>query len=78
MDPAPISGLGAWPGSEDLAWTNVVDCGDVVALEKDLRPRFGPRVINMVVHNGVHAHAVGAYLTDELTGAAIAGGLYAY
>ncbi|WP_208630531.1 hypothetical protein [Amycolatopsis kentuckyensis] len=75
LNPVPAGGLGAWPGTEDLMWTNVADRGDVVALEKDLRPRFGPRVINAVVHNGAHAHAVGAYLTDELTGAAIAGGL---
>jgi hypothetical protein len=75
LTPAPCDGVGAWPGSEDLVWTNVADRGDVVALEKDLRPRFGPRVINAVVHNGAHAHAVSAYLTDKLTGAAIAGGL---
>jgi hypothetical protein len=77
LDPAPRGRLGAWPGSDDLVWTNVADYGDVVALEKDLRPRFGPTVINAVVHNGAHAHAVTAYLTDELTGAAIAGGLHA-
>ena len=77
LDPAPRDGLGAWPGSEQLVWTNVVDRGDVVALEKDLRPRFGQQLINPVVHNGAHAHAATAYLTDELTGAAIAGGLHA-
>jgi hypothetical protein len=77
LDPAPRDRLGVWPGSDDLVWTNVADHGDVVALEKDLRPRFGPRVINAVVHNGAHAHAVTAYLTDKLTGAAIAGGLHA-
>ena len=75
LTPAPRDGLGAWPGAEDLVWTNVADRGDVVALEKDLRLRFGPRVINALVHNGAHAHAVGAYLTDQLAGAAIAGGL---
>ncbi|WP_326950904.1 GPI inositol-deacylase [Amycolatopsis sp. NBC_01307] len=75
LDPMPHDGLGVWPGSDDLVWTNVADRGDVVALEKDLRPRFGPRVSNAVVHNGAHAHAVTAYLTDKLTGAAIAGGL---
>ena len=35
---------------------------------KDLRGRFGDRVRNAVVHNGVHAHDAVAYLTDELTG----------
>jgi hypothetical protein len=77
LDPAPRDGLGVWPGSDNLVWTNVADHGDVVALEKDLRPRFGPQVINTVVHNGAHAHAVAAYLTDTLTGGAIAGGLRA-
>lgn len=77
LDPAPEGGRGAWPGSDELEWTNVADHGDVVALEKDLRPRFGQRVINAVVHNGVHAHDATAYLTDRLTGAAIAGGLRA-
>lgn len=77
LDPTPRDGLGGWPGSDELVWTNVADHGDVVALEKDLRPRFGPRVNNAVVHNGAHAHAVTAYLTDKLTGAAIAGGLHA-
>ncbi|WP_410619991.1 hypothetical protein [Amycolatopsis sp. cmx-8-4] len=77
LDPAPRDGLGAWPGSDELAWTNISDHGDIVALEKDLRPRFGRGVGNAVVHNGAHAHAVTAYLTDKLTGAAIAGGLHA-
>jgi hypothetical protein len=75
LEPAPVDGLGAWPGPDDLVWTNVVDRGDVVALEKDLRGRFGDRVRNVVVHNGSHAHHAAAYLTDRLTGAAIAGGL---
>ncbi|MEU6355209.1 alpha/beta hydrolase [Streptomyces sp. NPDC047072] len=75
LEPAPADGLGAWPGPDDLVWTNVVDRGDVVALEKDLRGRFGDRVRNVVVHNGSHAHDAAAYLTDPLTGAAIAGGL---
>jgi hypothetical protein len=75
LDPTPHDGLGTWPGPDNLVWTNIADRSDIVALEKDLRPRFGPRVINAVVHNGAHAHAVTAYLTDKLTGAAIAGGL---
>lgn len=71
LEPTP----GAWPGGDDLAWTNIADRGDVVALEKDLRGPFGDRVRNAVVHNGSHAHDAAAYLTDRLTGAAIAGGL---
>ncbi|HEY8986246.1 MAG TPA: hypothetical protein VIU15_42570 [Streptomyces sp.] len=75
LEPAPVDGLGVWPGPDDMVWTNVVDRGDVVALEKDLRGRFGDRVRNVVVHNGSHAHDATAYLTDRLTGAAVAGGL---
>lgn len=71
LEPAP----GVWPGDGDLVWTNVADAGDVVALVKDLRPRFGDRVRNALVHNGARAHAVVPYLTDAVTGAAIAEGL---
>ena len=77
LDPAPRDGQGQWPGSEGLVWTNVADGGDVVALEKDLRGRFGDRVRNALVHNGAHAHDATAYLTDKLTGVAIVGGLNA-
>lgn len=66
---------GVWPGGSGLMWTNIVDAGDVVALVKDLRPLFGQRVMSAVVHNGSHAHDATAYLTDALTGAAIARGL---
>lgn len=75
LEPAPVDRQGAWPGGEGLVWTNVADAGDVVALVKDLRPRFGERVRNAVVHNGAKAHSVVPYLTDGLTGAAIAEGL---
>jgi hypothetical protein len=77
LDPRPEGGVGRWPGSDDLVWTNVADAGDVVALEKDLRGRFGNRVCNARVHNGAHAHDATAYLTDRLTGLAVAGGLNA-
>lgn len=75
LDPAPQAGRGVWPGPEGLVWTNLADAGDVVALVKDLRGRFGDRVRNAVVHNGAHAHDATAYLTDRLTGDAISGGL---
>ncbi|WP_197043710.1 hypothetical protein [Saccharothrix sp. NRRL B-16314] len=75
LDPAPVDGQGAWPGDQELVWTNVADPGDVVALVKDLRPRFGRRVRNAVVDNGAKAHSVVPYLTDAVTGAAIAAGL---
>jgi hypothetical protein len=75
LDPTPLAGRAQWPGSGELLWTNVADSGDVVALEKDLRARFGDRVRNAIVHNGAHAHDATAYLTDKLTGAAVMGGL---
>jgi hypothetical protein len=75
LEPGPAGGLGAWPGDSTPAWTNIADEKDVVALEKDLRPRFGERVRNVLVHNGAHAHSVVPYLTDALTGAAVAAGL---
>ncbi|MFI0714958.1 hypothetical protein ACH4SK_30895 [Streptomyces inhibens] len=66
---------GRWPGGSGLTWTNVADEGDVVALVKDLRPVFDERIRSVVVNNGVHAHDASPYLTERLTGAAIAGGL---
>ncbi|WP_228004777.1 hypothetical protein [Amycolatopsis sp. YIM 10] len=75
LEPAPRDGRGAWPGADDMVWTNLADRGDVVALEKDLRPRFGAEVVNALVCNGSHAHDAKPYLTDRLTGAAIAEGL---
>lgn len=66
---------GAWPGGEQLEWTNLADAGDVVALVKDLRPAFGERVRSATVSNGAHAHDATAYLTDALCGRAIADGL---
>lgn len=65
---------GAWPGGAET-WTNVADAGDVVALAKDLRPLFGPKVACYLVDNGSHAHAIQPYLTAAETGAAIATGL---
>jgi pimeloyl-ACP methyl ester carboxylesterase len=75
LHPVPVEGRGVWPGGPDLVWTNIVDGGDVVALEKDLRGRFGSNVRNVLVHNGAHAHSVIPYLSDGFTGAAIAAGL---
>ncbi|MGI5380519.1 hypothetical protein ACQEV2_41145 [Streptomyces sp. CA-251387] len=66
---------GIWPGGERLAWTNLADQDDVVALVKDLRPAFGNAVRSALVHNGSHAHDATAYLTDALCGRAIVAGL---
>jgi hypothetical protein len=75
LQPPPVGGRGSWPGDDTMVWTNLVDAGDIVALVKDLCARFGPDVRNITVHNGAHAHDVRPYLTDALTGAAIAAGL---
>jgi hypothetical protein len=65
---------GAWPGSV-RTWTNVTDRGDVVAVEEDLRPVFGPDVRHVRIDNGAHAHDLAAYLSAAATGAAITAGL---
>ncbi len=75
LDPAPKDGIGCWPGPPELVWTNIADRGDVVALAKDLRVRFGPEVRNILVDNGVHGHSAVPYLTDGLTGQMVAQGL---
>jgi hypothetical protein len=75
LEPPPADGTGVWPGGPDLAWTNIADSGDVVALVKDLRAAFGPQVSSYLVHNGSHAHAVAGYLTAGETGKAVAAGL---
>lgn len=66
--------LGRWPGAV-RTWTNVADTGDVVALVKDLRPLFGPRVGCFVVDNGARAHDVRRYLNVRETGTAVAAAL---
>jgi hypothetical protein len=65
---------GRWPG-DVRTWTNIVDTGDVVALVKDLRPGFGERVRNVLVHNGSRAHDMTRYLTTTAVGQAVADGL---
>ncbi|MGC2660673.1 MAG: hypothetical protein WA324_22180 [Bryobacteraceae bacterium] len=55
-------------------WTNIVDDGDVVALEKNLAKHFGGGVRDVVIYNGSHAHDCTRYLTAKETGMAIAQG----
>jgi SOS-response transcriptional repressor LexA len=66
--------VGHWPGGLET-WTNIADVNDLVAMVKDLRPLFGPRVICRVVDNGARAHAVRSYLSAPETGKAILSGL---
>lgn len=65
LEPEP----GRWPNVS--AWTNIADRGDVVALAKELRPLFGDRVRDILIHNGAKAHDVRPYLTARETGLAI-------
>jgi hypothetical protein len=74
LEPGPRNGTGAWPGSVQR-WVNIADQGDIVALVKDLRPRFGEKVENHLIHNGATAHAIRPYLTARETGRAVAAGL---
>jgi hypothetical protein len=51
------------------------DGGDIVALVKELRPLFGDRLEDRLIHNGAKAHDIVRYLTAKETGDAIATGL---
>ena len=66
--------MGAWPVPV-RRWVNIADEGDVVALIKDLRSRFGERVEGFLVDNGAHAHDARPYLCAVETGRAIADAL---
>jgi len=72
--PAPGRGKGAWPGPVKN-WINISDRGDVVALVKELAPRFQGRVQDVPISNGADAHNIMPYLTAKETGDAIASGL---
>jgi hypothetical protein len=72
LTPAPIHGRGAWPGAE-LAWLNVADSNDVVALRKQLAGLFDPPagtrpVQDRLVDNGKRPHAIERYLNAAPTG----------
>lgn len=70
LTPPPSAGKAAWP--RGLArWVNVADQGDIVALEKQLAPRFG-QVEDIVVYNGWKSHDAVRYLNAAATGVALA------
>jgi hypothetical protein len=48
---------------------------DIVAAVSDLRPLFGEDIVQIRANNGTRAHDMGPYLTERLTGKAIAEGL---
>lgn len=74
LEPAPQGGMGVWPRGL-RQWINIADGGDVVALIKELRPRFGAGVTDHQVHNGANAHDAARYLTTREFGDAVANGL---
>ena len=73
LTPPPQSGKGMYPKVK--RWVNVADQGDIVALEKELAPKFG-LVVDRLVHNGWESHSAMRYLNAKETGHAIATGLF--
>jgi hypothetical protein len=55
-----------------IAWTNIADRADFVALVKRLQPIFGPPLTDIEINNGATFHAVARYLTSREAGAAVA------
>jgi hypothetical protein len=75
LDPAPVGGVGQWPGSV-RRWVNVRAVGDKAAAVA-LGEKFGTRVEDVLIDNGHRAHDPEPYLNAAATGAAIATGLKA-
>ena len=72
--PKPLNGIGVSPAGIKQ-WVNIADSGDVVALVKELGPRFGIQVSDHLVDNGAKAHDATRYLTTRELGDAVAVGL---
>jgi hypothetical protein len=72
LTPKPQAEVGIYPPVQQ--WFNIADEGDIVALEKQLAPRFGA-VVDHLIHNGWESHSAKRYLNAKETGAAIASGL---
>jgi pimeloyl-ACP methyl ester carboxylesterase len=73
LDPAPVDGRAAWPGSV-RRWVNVRAVGDKAAAI-GLTETFGPQVEEVLIDNGHRAHAPEPYLNAVVTGAAVAAAL---
>lgn len=69
LTPKPKGGRGVWPSVK--RWINIADKGDIVALEKNLAPKFGS-VQDLLVYNGHDSHSIVRYLTALEAGNAIA------
>ncbi|MEH2535131.1 hypothetical protein V1277_005572 [Bradyrhizobium sp. AZCC 1588] len=67
-------GTAQWPDGLKN-WVNIADQADLVALRKELRPVYGDRLLDQIVHNGATMHNVLPYLTAKQTGRAILEGL---
>ncbi|MFD5817808.1 antibiotic ABC transporter ATP-binding protein [Streptomyces sp. NPDC127038] len=74
LEPRPTKDVGCWPGGI-RRWTNIADRGDIVALADRLGPRFGDRVDDASISNGMQMHDLLRYLTAPRTGTAVARGL---
>ncbi|MBN8560222.1 MAG: hypothetical protein J0L70_06855 [Leptolyngbya sp. UWPOB_LEPTO1] len=72
LTPAPEFGRGIYPNVKQ--WFNVADQGDIVALEKELAPKFGA-ILDLLVYNGWESHSATCYLNAKETGRAIGMGL---
>jgi len=68
LTPKQKDGRGIWPNVK--RWVNIADRGDLVALDKDLAPFFGP-VEDVLIHNGWKSHDVLRYLLAPETGHAV-------
>jgi hypothetical protein len=69
--PSPSEGFGCWPSVLEW-WVNVADGGDIVAIEKRLSSRFGYKVEDWLVDNGiVEVHGAEKYLAQAAVGAAL-------
>jgi hypothetical protein len=79
LTPAPVDGVGAWPGAASR-WVNVADKNDVVALRKKLAPLFAATNVEAVVEdhlvdNGKDPHGIGPHLNALPTGQALGAAL---
>jgi hypothetical protein len=72
LTPRPKASIGIWPRVR--RWVNIADRGDIVALEKELAPRFG-NVEDILVYNGWQAHDAVRYLNSREVGEVIGAAL---
>ena len=68
LTPKPQDGKGIYPNVRQ--WVNIADRGDIVALEKELAPRFG-NVVDCLVYSGWESHSAKRYLNTKETGKVI-------